>query len=93
MDILALIIAIIALFLAFLAYQKVGGIGDLKKQTEVLTQIGDAIIKATNSLREKTADVLDKVEKSMRGTEGKWKMQGAKDEEKQEEGPQEKLEG
>ena len=55
MDVLALLIAIIALFLAFLAYQKVGGIGDLKKQTEVLAQIGDAIINATNSLREKTA--------------------------------------
>lgn len=68
---LALIIAIIALFLAFLAYQKVGGLGDLKKQTEVLTQIGDAIIKATNSLREKTADVLDKLEASLRSRETK----------------------
>jgi hypothetical protein len=93
MDVLALIIAIIALFLAFIAYQKVGGIGDLKKQTEVLTQIGDAIIKATNSLREKTADVLEKVEKSMRSTEGKGKMQGAKSEAKQDEGPKENLEG
>ena len=68
---LALIIAIIALFLAFLAYQKVGGLGDLKKQTEVLTQIGDAIIKATNSLREKTADVLDKLEAGLRARETK----------------------
>jgi hypothetical protein len=68
---LALIIAIIALFLAFLAYQKVGGLGDLKKQTEVLTQIGDAIIKATNSLREKTADVLDKLEAGLRAREAK----------------------
>ena len=71
MDALALIIAIIALFLAFLAYQKVGGLGDLKKQTEVLTQIGDAIIKATNSLREKTADVLDKLEAGLRARETK----------------------
>jgi len=68
---LALIISIIALFLAFLAYQKVGGLGDLKKQTEVLTQIGDAIIKATNSLREKTADVLDKLEAGLRAREAK----------------------
>ena len=68
---LALIISIIALFLAFLAYQKVGGLGDLKKQTEVLTQIGDAIIKATNSLREKTADVLDKLEAGLRSRETK----------------------
>jgi hypothetical protein len=69
MEGLALIISIIALIFAFLAYQKVGGLGDRKKQSEVLTQIGDAIIKATASLREKTADVLDKMETSLRTTE------------------------
>jgi len=69
MDVLALIIAIIALAAAFLAYQKVGGLGDLKKHTEGLTQIGDAIIKATNSLREKTVDVLDKLEAGLRARE------------------------
>jgi hypothetical protein len=67
----ALFIAIVALILAFLAYQKAGGLGDLKKQTEVLSQIGDAIIKATNSLREKTADVLDKLESGLRAKETK----------------------
>jgi hypothetical protein len=66
---LALIISIIALYLAFMAYQKVGGLGDRKKQSEALTQIGDALIKATNSLREKTADVLDKLETSLRTKE------------------------
>ena len=71
MGTLALIIAIIALIMAFMALQKVGGLGDLKKQTEVLTQIGDAIIKATNSLREKTADVLDKLESGLRAREQK----------------------
>jgi hypothetical protein len=81
MGTLALIIAIIALFLAFMALQKVGGLGDLKKQTEVLTQIGDAIIKATNSLREKTADVLDKLESGLRSREQK---AGAKKETKEE---------
>ena len=69
MDVLALIIAIIALALAFLVYQKVGGLGDLKQHTEGLAQIGDAIIKATNSLREKTADVLDKLEAGLRARE------------------------
>lgn len=82
MGTLALIIAIIALIMAFMALQKVGGLGDLKKQTEVLTQIGDAIIKATNSLREKTADVLDKLESGLRAREQK---AGAKKETKEEE--------
>jgi hypothetical protein len=66
---LALIISIIALYLAFMAYQKVGGLGDRKKQSEALTQIGDVLIKATNSFREKTADVLDKLETSLRTKE------------------------
>jgi hypothetical protein len=83
MDVLALIIAIIALFMAYMALQKVGGLGDLKKQTEVLTQIGDAIIKATNSLREKTADVLDKLEAGLRSKEAKT---GTKKETKEEGG-------
>ena len=83
MDVLALIIAIIALLMAYMAIQKVGGLGDLKKQTEVLTQIGDAIIKATNSLREKTADVLDKLEAGLRSKEAKT---GAKKETKEEGG-------
>ena len=63
-----------------MALQKVGGLGDLKKQTEVLTQIGDAIIKATNSLREKTADVLDKLEAGLRSRDQK---AGAKKEAKE----------
>ena len=66
MDVLALLVAIIALAAAFLAYQKVGGLGDLKQHTEGLSQIGDAIIRATNSLREKTIDVLDKLEAGLR---------------------------
>jgi hypothetical protein len=47
----------------------VGGLGDRKKQSEALTQIGDVLIKATNSFREKTADVLDKLETSLRTKE------------------------
>jgi hypothetical protein len=68
---LALIIAILAFILAFLAYQKVGGLGDQKKQSEILTQIGDSLIKATASLRDKTADVLDKLETNLRAKETK----------------------
>ncbi|RLB07660.1 MAG: hypothetical protein DRG50_02145 [Deltaproteobacteria bacterium] len=66
MSALALIISIIALIIAIMAYQKVGGVADLKKQTEILSNIGEAIVKATNTLREKTADVLDKMEAALR---------------------------
>ena len=75
MEILALIISIIALIIALiiaiLAYQKVGGVADLKKQTEVLTQVGDTVARATDSLRDKTADILDRMEAVVRGTEEK----------------------
>ncbi len=84
MSALALILSIIALIVAILAYQKVGGLGDLKKQTEILTNIGDAIIKATNSLREKTADVLDKMEVALRSKEAR--AEKKKEEKEEEEG-------
>ena len=71
MEILALVIAIIALILAVLAYYKVGGVADLKKQTEVLTTVGETVAKATDSLRDKTADVLDRMEAAIRGVEEK----------------------
>jgi hypothetical protein len=68
---LALVISIIALIIAILAYYKVGGVADLKKQTEVLTSVGETVAKATDSLRDKTADVLDRMEAAIRGVEEK----------------------
>ena len=67
METLALIISIIALIIAILAYYKVGGVADLKKQTEVLANVGETVAKATDSLRDKTADVLDRMEAAVRG--------------------------
>jgi hypothetical protein len=69
MELVALIISILALIIAILAYYKVGGVADLKKQTEVLTDVGNAITKASDSLRDKTADILDKMEGAVRGEE------------------------
>lgn len=71
MEALALIISIIALIIAILAYHKVGGVANLKKQTEVLTSVGNTVAKATDSLRDKTADILDRMEAVVRGTEEK----------------------
>jgi hypothetical protein len=62
MEALTLIISIIALIIAIVAYERAGGIDDLKKQTEVFTKIGDSIVKATDSLRTKTADILGKMD-------------------------------
>jgi len=78
MEALALIISIIALIIAILAYHKVGGVANLKKQTEVLTSVGNTVTKATDSLRDKTADILDRMEAAVRGTEEKKEAPKAK---------------
>jgi hypothetical protein len=70
-----LLIAVVALVISILAYQRTGGTAelrrkfdsgasseDLKKQMEALTSIVD-------SLRDKTADALDRLEKTIRKTE------------------------
>lgn len=71
MTVLALILSVIASIIAIAAYQKAGGIADLQKQVEALSKIGDSIVKATDSLRTKTADVLDKMEAALRAKETK----------------------
>jgi hypothetical protein len=70
MEIVALIISIVAIIIAIMAYSRTGGVADLKKRVEALTDAGETIIsKASDSLRDKTADVLGKVEDAVRGEE------------------------
>ena len=65
-----LIISIIALIIAIVAYSRTGGVADLKKRVEALTNAGESMVsKAGDSLRDKTADVLGKVEDVVRGEE------------------------
>jgi len=59
MEVLTLIIAIVALVFSALAYQKAGGMVDLKGRVDSLGTV-------TDSLREKLADSLDKLEKMIR---------------------------
>ena len=70
MGTVTLIIAIAALIIAIVAYYRTGGVAALKKQVEGLTNAGETMVsKATDSLRDKTADVLGKVEEAVRGDE------------------------
>ena len=72
MGTVTLIIAIVALIIAIVAYYRTGGVAALKKQVEGLTNAGETMVsKATDSLRDKTADALDKVEGAVRGVEEK----------------------
>jgi len=72
MEIVALIISIIALIIAIVAYSRTGGVADLKKRVETLTNASESIVsKASDSLRDKAADMLGKVEDAVRGDEEK----------------------
>ena len=59
---LTFIIAVVALAIAIVAYRRTDGITDLKGG-------GDSLDSVTDSIKEKTADALGKMEKSLRKTE------------------------
>jgi len=70
METVALIISIVALIIAIVAYSRTGGVADLKKRIEALTDAGEGMVsKAGDSLRDKTADMLGKAEDAVRGGE------------------------
>jgi hypothetical protein len=75
MDGITLLIAVVALIISILAYQRTGGPAEVKRQVESTTPSPDlkrqvdALIALTDSLREKTADALDRLEKVIRKTE------------------------
>lgn len=60
MEILSLIIAIVALVIAVLAYARTGGIEDVRRQVKTVSS-------ATETFRSKTADALDRLERTVRG--------------------------
>jgi hypothetical protein len=75
MEGITLLIAVVALIVSILAYQRTGGTTELRRQMESTTSSPDlkkqvdALIALTDSLRERTADALDRLEKVVRKTE------------------------
>jgi hypothetical protein len=75
MEGITLLIAVVALIIAILAYQRTGGTADLKRAMEStspsldLKKQVDSLAAMTDALREKTADALDRLEKVIRKTE------------------------
>jgi hypothetical protein len=69
------VIAVVALIISILAYQRTGGTAELKRKMETtlpsedLKKQVEALAAMTDSLREKTADTLDRLEKIIRKTE------------------------
>ncbi len=75
MEGITLLIAVVALIISILAYQRTGGSADLKRHVESTDSYGDlkrqveSLGTLTDALREKTADALDRLEKVIRKTE------------------------
>ncbi|MGQ9508756.1 MAG: hypothetical protein ACUVTN_05075 [Thermodesulfobacteriota bacterium] len=75
MEGITLLIAVVALIIAILAYQRTGGITELKRQFESKVSSPDlkkqieALAAMTDALRERTADALDRLEKAIRKAE------------------------
>ena len=75
MEAVTLLIAVVALIISILAYQRTGGTAELKRQIESETSSPDlkkqmdTLAAITDALREKTADALDGLEKVIRKTE------------------------
>lgn len=67
MEAVTFLIAVVALVIAVLAYRRAGGgTQDLRRQVESL---GSATGSMTEKTREKTADVLQRMERLVRGKE------------------------
>lgn len=65
MEVLALLIAIVALVIAIMAFQRTGGgMRDLRRQIEDLTEKSE---QATKGARDMTADALSRLETFIRG--------------------------
>lgn len=62
MEILSLVIAVIALVVAVAAFKRTGGVQDLKRQVQGLSS-------TTESVRDRTADALNRLEQRIRGRE------------------------
>ncbi len=64
MDIFTLLVAIVALVVAIMAFQRTGGIHDLRHQMEELSSKSD---QAAKGARDMTADALSRLETFIRG--------------------------
>ncbi len=75
MEAITLLIAVVALILSILAYQRTGGTAEGKRQMETMASSVDfkkqvdAMASMTDALRERTADALERLEKVIRKAE------------------------
>jgi len=62
MDVATLLITVLALVVGVIAFQRTGGIKDLRRQVDVLASKSEGV-------RDRTADILERLERFIRGKE------------------------
>lgn len=75
MDVLAILLSLIAIVMAYVALQRTGGIKDLRQQMDVMSSKTE---EAAKGAREATADVLRRLEHMVRGPESQPSDKGEK---------------
>ncbi len=66
MDVLAFLLSLVAIVMAYIALQRTGGVKDLRQQMDVMSSKTE---EAAKGAREATADVLRRLEHLVRGPE------------------------
>jgi hypothetical protein len=70
MEVATLIIAVLALVIAVIAFQRTGGIQDLRRQVEALrSKQVEVFGSKSGTVRDRTADALERLERLIRGKE------------------------
>lgn len=98
MEWVALIFSVVALALSFWALKRTGGLGEMKTKVDSLSSLGltemkkqvESLSPLADSLRGKTADLLNRIEKKVRGEEKPEEKIKAEEPVKKEEGDAEK---
>jgi hypothetical protein len=85
MEILAIILSLVAIVMAFMALQRTGGLKDIRQQMDVMTSKTED---ATKGARETTADALRRLEHMIRGQGGQPPDKDGKSSGPSEPGPQ-----
>ena len=75
MDILALVLSLVAIGMAYIALQRTGGLKDLRQQLDLMSSKTE---EAAKGAREATADALRRLEGMVRGPEGQPSDKGQK---------------
>lgn len=86
MEWIALIFSVVALILSIWAIKRTGGLMEMKTKVDALSSLGLTELKKQveslgESFREKTADILDRLERKVRGEEKRKEGDSIKEEE------------